>query len=58
MALESIRIRLDESEYRALIHLSELELRPLADQARTVIRDELRQRGLIHEEVPNATPAR
>ena len=54
MQVETIRVRLDEAEYAALVHLCERELRPLAAQARIVIREELRRQGLLPQEVSNA----
>jgi hypothetical protein len=46
---ETIRIRLSEHEYRALIRLSARELRPLVDQARLAIRADLCRHGLLQE---------
>ncbi len=48
---ETIKVTLDEREYSALAVVSERELRSIAQQARAVIRDDLRRRGALREEV-------
>jgi hypothetical protein len=45
--MERIRLTLDSAEYWGLAELSEQELRPLADQVRHLVREELGRRGLI-----------
>lgn len=45
--MEHVRIDLAPGEYRALARLCELELRPLPDQVRHVLRQALRRRGLL-----------
>ncbi|MGD9892801.1 MAG: hypothetical protein AB7R89_23085 [Dehalococcoidia bacterium] len=51
MPLITVRVELDEQEYRALLRLGEQEYRPLVLQARALICADLRRRGLLmHEE--------
>jgi hypothetical protein len=48
--MERIRIMLEDTEYAALVRLSECELRPLPDQVRAIVRERLRQTGLLNHE--------
>jgi hypothetical protein len=49
--MERIRIDLDTAEYSGLVRLSEQELRPVGEQARHLIRDALKRRGLLSREI-------
>lgn len=46
-ATERIRLDLEADEYEALLALARRELRPLPDQARYLLRQALRRRGLL-----------
>lgn len=47
MAVERIKVPLSEEEYEALPKLSEAEVRPMNDQIRYLVAQELRRRGLL-----------
>jgi len=50
--MELLRVRLADEEYEALAKLCAEQLRPLPDQARILIRQELRKQGLLQIETP------
>ena len=45
-----LRITLEQDEYKALLQLASDELRNPADQMRTILRQELTDRGLLQTE--------
>lgn len=49
--MERIRIELSPAEYDSLARFAERELRPLPDQVRHLVRQALRRRGLLREEM-------
>ncbi|MPZ14348.1 MAG: hypothetical protein GEU73_07975 [Chloroflexi bacterium] len=53
--MERLRVDLTPEEFRGLVALCELELRPLPDELRMLLRRELHDRGLLPD--PAALPA-
>jgi hypothetical protein len=53
--VERIRIDLDAAEYRALAQLAQRELRAVPDQVRHLLRQALKERGLLGEDRPPRT---
>ena len=47
--MERLRIFLEPKEYEALRLLSDREVRPVVDQLRVIVRDRLREEGLLEE---------
>lgn len=45
--MERIRLDLEGAEYRGLVRLAEQDLRSVAEEARHIIREALRGRGLL-----------
>lgn len=45
--MERIRLDLEGAEYRGLVRLAEQDLRSVAEEARHIIREALRRRGLL-----------
>jgi len=57
--VERVRIVLEAPEYRALLQLAQQEMRPLPQQIRLIICDDLKRRGLWpanQHAAPTATP--
>lgn len=50
MSVERVRVTLNDDEYKALIKLSERELRSVPEQVRAVVRERLRRAGLLNEQ--------
>jgi hypothetical protein len=48
--VEYIRVSLDPAEYEALARLAERDLRPVPQEARHLVREALREVGLLHSE--------
>ena len=48
--MERIRVTLAPSEYTALARLAERELRPVPDEIRAIVRERLREAGLLIED--------
>jgi hypothetical protein len=57
VTVERIRIELDAAEYRALAQLAQQELRAVPDQARHLLRQALKECGLLGENRPPRTAA-
>lgn len=47
--MERVKVTLDDAEYKAIVKLSERELRPVSEQIRAIIRERLRRTGLLNE---------
>lgn len=45
--MQRIKVELSDEEFEALANLCDQELRPIPDQVRAVLRDRLRQVGLL-----------
>ena len=48
--MEQVKVDLPADEWAALFHLSEKELRTPARQLRHILQEELKERGLLHDE--------
>jgi hypothetical protein len=55
--MERIRVDLADDEYKGLVLLSQQELRPVLEEARHVIRETLRARGLLEDGPPSVPTA-
>lgn len=54
--MERFVVRLETCEMKALSRLAHIERRDFRDQAALIIRQDLEQRGLIAESVPEESP--
>lgn len=47
--MERVKITLEDDEYRAVVKLSERELRSVPEQIRATVRERLRRAGLLSD---------
>jgi len=55
MAVQRIRLTLEEREYQALVRLAQTKLRPLEYQLRAMLRQSLEDQGLLLDEPGDPT---